>query len=256
MELTDISRNDVRWKDIYDFLAACGKTQSPRSLVIEMFNNLGVLCPYDQALAYFFDGNGKVCGQHLINISESWSSAYLGYYAEAGSQKYSCYADQGDERFAIAPNVLDWDSAPSDEFILNYIRPRGLKYSCGFALFDLSGRYRTMIALDRMSRKSFSEDELTNLRLVIPRLNDLHKNFFYQGFSANAIKRATLETAHLTDREIEIVDLLCRGLSPTSIGQVLQITSSTTYRHIANIYKKLDVSSQRDLLARLYHTEG
>ena len=256
MELTDISRNDARWKDIYDFMTACGQAQSPRSLVVEMFNHLGPLCSYDQALAYFFDGNGKVSGQHLINISESWSSAYLGYYAEAGSQKYSCYADQGDERFAIAPNVLDWDNAPSDEFILNYIRPRGLKYSCGFALFDLNGRYRTMVALDRVSKKPFSDDELTHLRLVIPRLNDLHKNFYYQGFSGNAIERATLETARLTGREIEIVDLLCRGLSPASIGQVLRITSSTTYRHIANIYKKLDVSSQRDLLARLYHTES
>ena len=45
-------------------------------------------------------------------------------------------------------------------------------------------------------------------------------------------------------------------VSPASIGQVLSITSSTTYRHIANIYKKLDVSSQQDLLARLYHQES
>lgn len=257
MELIAIARNDPRWKDIYDFIAACGKAQNPRSLVVEMFNNLGPLCPYDQAMAYFFDGNGKVCGQHLINISENWSSAYLGYYVDAGSQKFSCYADpRGDARFAMTPFVCDWDNEPAGEFILNYIRPRGLKYSCGFALFDLNGRYRTMIALDRVRKQTFSDDELTNLRLVIPVLNDLHKNFFYQGFSANAIKRATLETARLTDREIEIVDLLCRGLSPASIGQVLRITSSTTYRHIANIYKKLEVSSQRDLLARLYRQES
>ena len=148
MELMAVTKIAARWKDIYDFIAACGKAQSPRSLAVEALNHLAPLCPYDQALAYFFDGNGKVCGQHLINISESWSSAYLGYYAQAGSQRYSCYADQGDERFAIAPNVIDWDSAPADEFILNYIRPRGLKYSCGFALFDMNGRYRTMIALD------------------------------------------------------------------------------------------------------------
>ncbi|NLE73562.1 MAG: hypothetical protein GX604_02885 [Actinobacteria bacterium] len=256
MELIAIARNDPRWKDIYDFIAACGKAQNPRSLVVEMFNNLGALCPYDQAMAYFFDGNGKICGQHLINISESWSSAYLGYYVDAGSQRYSCYADQSDQRFAVAPNVIDWDSAPSDEFILNYIRPRGLKYSCGFALFDMNGCYRTMIALDRVRKQSFSDDELTSLRLLIPLLNDLHKNFFYQGFGANAIRRATLETARLTDREIEIVDLLCRGLSPANIGHILHITSSTTYRHIANIYKKLEVSSQRDLLARLYRQES
>jgi DNA-binding CsgD family transcriptional regulator len=256
MDLIAIARDDARWKAIYEFIAACGKAQSPRSLVVEMFNHLTALCPYDQAMAYFFDGNGKVCGQHLISISESWSSAYLGYYFDAGSQNYSCYADpKTDDRFALVPAVIDWDKAPPDEFILNYIRPRGLRYSCGFALFDLNGRYRTMIALDRVSKKAFSDDELTNLRLIIPLLNDLHKNFYYQGFSASAIKRATLETARLTDREIEIVDLLCRGLSPASIGHVLGITSSTTYRHIANIYKKLNVSSQRDLLARLYHQE-
>ena len=107
MELNAITRNDARWKDIYDFIAACGNAQSPRSLVVEMFNNLGTLCPFDQALAYFFDGNGKVCGQHLINISERWSSAYLGYYVGAGSHNYSCYADpDSDDRFATAPAMI------------------------------------------------------------------------------------------------------------------------------------------------------
>lgn len=257
MEQIAIGKNDARWKDIYDFIAACGKAQSPRSLVAEMFNNLGTLCPYDQAMAYFFDGNGKVCGQHLVNINESWSSAYLGYYVNVGKRKYSCYPDpKGDDRALLAPTVYDWDNEPAGEFILNYIRPRGLKYSCGFALCDLNGGYRTMIALDRVRKEPYKDDELTNLSLIIPLLNDLHKNFFYQGFSVNAIKRATVATARLTDREIEIVDLLCRGLSPASIGHVLRITSSTTYRHIANIYKKMDVSSQRELLARLYHQES
>lgn len=257
MELTGISRNDARWKDMYDIIAACGKAQSPTSLAVEVLNNLRVLCSFDQALAYFFDGNGKVCGQHLVNIDESWSSAYLGYYVNVGNQKFSCYADPiSDERVRLALTVCDWDNEPSDEFVRNYIRPRGLKYSCGFPLFDLNGHYRTIIALDRVTNKAFSDDELINLSLVIPLLNNLHRNYYYQRFITNAIKHATLDTASLTDREVEVVELLCRGVSPAMIGHTLGITLSTTYRHIANIYKKMNVSSQRELLGRLYRQQS
>ena len=41
------------------------------------------------------------------------------------------------------------------------------------------------------------------------------------------------------------------GLSPAHVADTLFISTSTAYKHIANIYKKLHVSSQQELLVRV-----
>lgn len=143
----------VHWKKIYDFILACGKANDPKSFAIEILNNLGKLCSFDQALVYFFDGNGKVCDQYLMNINECWSTMYLEYYHSVDNQKYSCFADVRKDSNKITQRCIDWEDEPSADFVPNYIRPRGLKYSYGFALFDLNGNYRTIIALDRVRKK-------------------------------------------------------------------------------------------------------
>jgi len=243
--------DDARFKRIFDFASACGRARDPKSLAIETLNNLERLCHFDQALVYFFCGNGRVSDQYLVNLEEYWSAMYLGHYSDAEGQKYNCFVDLRESASKKTVYVYDWDNEPSTALVPNLIRPRGLKYTCAFPLFDLNGRLRTVISLDRTKSKNFSAEELMNLQLAIPHLNNLHKNFFYQGFSQSAIKRSTWETANLTAREVEIADLLCLGISPNNISRTLHITVATTYKHIRHIYKKMKVSSQQELLVRL-----
>ena len=254
----NLTENDVQWKDIHDLISICGKARSPKCLAIQFLDNIGRLCSFDQALVYFFDGNGKVCDQYLNNIDEHWSSMYLSHYYRADNSRYSCYVDQRETSDKITLNsdkittyIRDWDSELSIEFVPNLVRPRGLKYTCGFVLFDMYGNQRTLVAMDRVKKKNFSNDELMNLNLVIPHLNNLHKNFFYQGCNQNTIKQSLWETENLTSRETEIANLLCLGISPSNISRTLHISKATTYKHIAHIYKKLQVSSQQELLVRL-----
>lgn len=243
--------SEGRWQTIYDVVSLCGKARSPTELASKVLDHLKVLCPYDQALAYFFDGNGKVCGQQLLNIDEQWSTMYLGYYVNMDST-YSCYKDVR-ENTNYHAKYIDWGNEPAAEFISQYIRPRGVKYSYGFGLFDLNGNYRTVIALDRLRQRNFSPDELYNLSLAVSLLNELHKNFFYQGFQQHQLRQNSWETSKLTPREAEIADLLCQGISPANISRTLYIAPSTTYKHINHIYEKLHVSSRQELLVRLLH---
>lgn len=238
---------------IYDFILECGKANDPKSFAIEVLNNLDKLCSFDQALAYFFDGNGKICDQYLMNINKCWSTIYLEYYHSVDNQRYSCFMDERKDLNLnkITQRCINWENEPSTEFVLHYIRPRGLKYSYGFALFDLNGNYRIIFALDRVKKTNFGNEELMDVQLAIPLLNNLHKNFYYQGFNIEFLKRNTWKTANLTAREAEIANLLCQGVSPANISRILYISMATTYKHIANIYKKMHVSSQQELLVRL-----
>lgn len=63
----------------------------------------------------------------------------------------------------------------------------------------------------------------------------------------------------LTHRETEVLTQLCKGKSYKMIADALFISEETVRRHIKNIYKKLEVSSKSEAVAkalkeRLVHT--
>jgi len=53
----------------------------------------------------------------------------------------------------------------------------------------------------------------------------------------------------LSPREVEILALVCRGLSNAEIGDALVIAPSTAKRHVANIFGKLGVASRPQAIA-------
>jgi DNA-binding NarL/FixJ family response regulator len=54
----------------------------------------------------------------------------------------------------------------------------------------------------------------------------------------------------LTERETEVLIQLCKGMGYKSIGDTLFISEETVRRHIKNIYKKLEVHSKSEAVAK------
>ena len=54
----------------------------------------------------------------------------------------------------------------------------------------------------------------------------------------------------LSGREADILDQLITSKSPAQIGRELYISTKTVQNHIANIYRKLDVSTRTEAIAR------
>ncbi|MDQ3051591.1 MAG: response regulator transcription factor [Bacteroidota bacterium] len=57
-------------------------------------------------------------------------------------------------------------------------------------------------------------------------------------------------SAHLTDREKEVLDQLCKGKSYKMVADALSITHDTVRHHIKNIYKKLEVHSVSEAILK------
>lgn len=64
------------------------------------------------------------------------------------------------------------------------------------------------------------------------------------------MKKSEENFEDLTDREEEILRELSSGYSPKEIGESLKISLSTVRSHIKNIYKKLEVNNQVQLLKK------
>jgi two-component system, NarL family, nitrate/nitrite response regulator NarL len=70
------------------------------------------------------------------------------------------------------------------------------------------------------------------------------------GAVANQIReRARTDLPVLTDREREVLVLLCEGLSAPQIGQRLFLGTSTVKTHLAHLYEKLGVSDRAAAVA-------
>jgi DNA-binding CsgD family transcriptional regulator len=59
----------------------------------------------------------------------------------------------------------------------------------------------------------------------------------------------------LTDREVEIVELLCKGRSKSYIAETLFISENTVRSHSRHIYQKLDVHSKQEIMDMLSEME-
>lgn len=246
-------QTEIPWKKIYDFVLSCGNIHNRIAFSIEILHGLSEfeLCDFDQSLVYFLDGNGKVCNQHLMDIDKQWSTLYLEYYSKMESGYYIAAENLRENPNKPTIHRRSWDNEPKTEFISHYIQSRGLKYSLGFVLFDLNGKPRTLFALDKTKNEDFSHRELDILHLIVPQLNNLHKNFFSQPSNRNETEFSTWEISNLTPREKQVASLLCQGVSPTAISKTLCITPATTNKHIAHLYEKLHVSNRQELLVRL-----
>ena len=56
----------------------------------------------------------------------------------------------------------------------------------------------------------------------------------------------------LTPRELEILSLLCQGKSYKLIAAALHLSKGTVHSHLKKIYKKLEVNSMTEAVAKAY----
>jgi HD-GYP domain-containing protein (c-di-GMP phosphodiesterase class II) len=64
------------------------------------------------------------------------------------------------------------------------------------------------------------------------------------GAAGHRVRKRRERPAGLTDREVEVLQLLARGLSTKEIGQRLAITAKTAANHVEHIYTKIDATNR------------
>lgn len=252
-----VERSDLPWEKIYDYVVACGGHRDPVEFVHAMLDEMDDLVPFDEGVAFCLDESRRVCDQWLVNIKPRWLNMYLDYYSHIQGTQWNLRTSPANE-LRKKPTVehIQWGDAPMDEFVANYIMARGIQCSLAVTFFDPNGLPRVVLSFDRVRRSRFTAREVETVRYASIQLGMLFKNFlvnpslFPSAIAQNVGIDSRIEKV-LTKRELEVVELLARGLSPAHVATTLHISISTAYKHIAHIYKKLNVSSQQELLVRV-----
>jgi DNA-binding CsgD family transcriptional regulator len=91
---------------------------------------------------------------------------------------------------------------------------------------------------------AFSDRDLTDLSALCLHLS----NWFAIAYSKKSSIPMPLE---LTQRERQIVELVAEGLTNAQIGKLLWITENSVKQALKRIFRKLEVSSRAELVAKL-----
>jgi DNA-binding CsgD family transcriptional regulator len=147
---------------------------------------------------------------------------------------------------------FDWKNRIRDEFIKDYVCPQKITYSFGFGLYDDKLACKRVLMIDRTGHIGYSSRERDILNIIVAQLGNLHRNFYAEVSDEYAIGVVGSKEL-LTARETEIADMICKGLSPGKIAQVIFVSRATVYKHIAHIHAKLGVSNRQELIVKLLH---
>lgn len=94
---------------------------------------------------------------------------------------------------------------------------------------------------------SYCKDLVGEAIRIFSKLPYAEKQLLLRSFSR--MTESSLATSHqsevevLTRRELQVLVLLARGYTRREIGASLEISANTSAKHIANIYRKLDIST-------------
>jgi len=137
------------------------------------------------------------------------------------------------------------------------MRAGSLVEEIGF-LIPLEGGFNAVYSLMRSHGAPFSGDEMDGLKQIEPLVRETVRSHWRDVRASERQLRLDdlMETAfasfcedRLTYQQRRIVQLILRGNSNYAIGQILSVTEGTVKLHRQNIYKRLNISSQRELFA-------
>lgn len=241
------------WKECSDFVLECGSVHEPYRFCVHVLEKIRDIIPYNQAVLLMLDGNRKIARKHFVGFTDRWAQMYLNYYSKSTGSDFSLTSDVVEQEGRGIVRLINWRDFDGlrDDMLVNYIRPRRLSQSLSIVLFNLKGAPASILVLDRLADGKFTELEVETATLLTAHLSNLYKNLFARPTAQVRMWDGIAGVDDLTEREREVLDLLCQGIKPVYIAKELNISTGTANKHIAHIYRKLGVNSKQELLVKL-----
>jgi DNA-binding CsgD family transcriptional regulator len=106
------------------------------------------------------------------------------------------------------------------------------------------------------SMPAFDTENLVDLSAICLHLSVWAATVCSQSVSAGKSQHQSFRTDLLTPRELQIADLVASGQTNAEIGNELWITENSVKQALKRMFRKLEVSSRAEMVARLYVTQN
>ncbi|MDA5194437.1 response regulator transcription factor [Govanella unica] len=205
---------------------------------------IGDIVPTTGRCFYRVDDRMQVFDHHLFNLAQEWLTAYQDHYCEFDPLHPSRCADK-EAKIAILN-----DSMTSDRHTRNYMTSFLMPQETPYQLEVYLRHDRRIVAglslVRGVDMGPFSLTERALLERMVPFAEFCLDRIL--GHPAPSVP----DEIGLTEREREIVQLVCAGLSNKEICRRLGIELPTVKTHLSRIFGKAGVQTRTALVHRLY----
>jgi DNA-binding CsgD family transcriptional regulator len=212
--------------------------QTREEIVREIFESLDRAVGFDTAMLLPFGGGEPITRNKSARQLASWDEGSKFYVSDVGvlARAAASCSDVVSDIEALSARQRD-----RLQLYAGYLRPWHI--SNLLALFVRRGS-RTLhgLALCRHARSRFAARELERTRSLLPSV----------AVATRLLPSvpASSEEPDLTSRELQIVELVGRGLHNREIAAVCGTSPNTVRNQLVSIFEKLEVTTRGELVAR------
>lgn len=185
-----------------------------------------------------------------LTIDEERLRQYTDYFVKFDYTGW--YLNQQHVHVYRDSDIVSQSTIDASQVYREWLIPMGMKYVCGNVVRDGRVRFFDFTLLRSEPCGDFTDNELFLLKLVTDQLQLWYQKHYSKArhtlSSSESPKKVT--RLPITQRELEVAELICSGFTAKEVSQQLGIAYGTTRRHIANIYEKLGISSRIELINR------
>ncbi|MDO5154449.1 MAG: helix-turn-helix transcriptional regulator [Eubacteriales bacterium] len=250
------------WMGILNIIYRIHSSESIGAMGDTILKQIQWLVPFDHALFFIPRENGEI---HVV-ASEGIEDCYIDLY-ENNFKRYD-YASgikiAGNSIVYKDSDIIEEKVFLSSSFYNQFCRPNHIAYGIHIVI-SFEGNYCGEVVLFRddntINAIDFGENAEFILNLLKEHLSIASSRFLQDKssriemvdgneFFASPVEKYRV-MYNLTKRESEVLMLLLEDVSTTQMCDELIISLNTLKKHIANLYKKMDVGSRVQLLQKI-----
>jgi DNA-binding CsgD family transcriptional regulator len=206
------------------------------------------LIPLSSSAFYLVGTDMLNRGAVLLNLDMADERKYHNNYRELDPLNPALFARSG-EALVCIDELLSEQQLLASRYYQEFMRPLNHRHVADMFLRHGQEIIAVLSMLRDASLGPFSSAELALARALQPfleyTLNAVYRPRRFQ-------ERATLQADYrLTEREINVLELILGGASNKQIANELGVGLATVKTHIQHVFQKFDVSSRTALVARV-----
>lgn len=251
---TEPSLDDDKWKKINGLALEISRSTDIDTLKKVFMEELSRLIPSRKSffdLGYTKNGQTHFFDAFSLTMTESELREY--YVNYQGSDYIGWLLPDGEAVYYRDSKIISAELREMSPFYNNWLKPMGMYYSIGSTLFYRDKLYGS-VTLFRERELDFNDEDVYVLRLLSEHLSAKLSGMYPNGMSRiNTLTYSNelLKKHLITNREREIIALLCQGCSNRDIAEALCISESTVKKHNNSIYAKFNVTTRTQLLTEI-----
>lgn len=220
----------------------------PNRFQRESLNLLNRLFVLSSSAFYLVGHDMSHRGVVLRNLDAEDERNYARYFQQLDPLRPQRFADTADTVVCIDEQLSERDLLQS-EYYCEFMKPLGHRHVADM-FFRREGDIIAVLTMLRTEAEgAYSADELALLRKLQPFLEyTLNSVYLPRRIQQRA---SAQERFGLTDREVDVLELIVAGANNKVIARELGLSLATVKTHIQHIFQKADVSSRTALSARV-----